>query len=335
VARANEKKKEVGGRIFREVLLKEVEMSRLFLQTKMDQQSDAFMDMLDRVVGYLDDMTTLDEKLIKLGETHLHTYKVKKRHFKHFRTAFLRAIKQYIPWTDRREAAWMWFWGRVIDRMAAENTLVPFALDMSPRQYMEHANNIHETFDAAIADDPQHVSDVFYEKLINNQPDIADLFQNTEIKQQGAKFVSMVRHCIHMLDDHRTFENKMVELGKTHEGYGVKLSQLQSFGDILIEVIRSYCPVIWTEKHTDSWQWFWRIVVNLFSRGILEKQEEKKDFLDELKEKNKNESNSMPNLNAMDDADALEEITFDLRGRFSQKGFAEHDERDPKLENKE
>ncbi|ETO21548.1 hypothetical protein RFI_15655, partial [Reticulomyxa filosa] len=185
------KKEEVGLRIYQEVLLKEVEMSRLFLQTKIDKQSNTFMMMLNTVVGYLDDLSTLDEKLTALGVTHLNKYGVKRRHFKHFRTAFMRAIKQYVPWTDRREAAWMWFWARIIDRMTADNSLIPFAKDTTPQQYMEYAKAIHETFDAVIADDPQHFSNTFYQDLLDSQPDIATLFKHTEIQQQGAKFISM------------------------------------------------------------------------------------------------------------------------------------------------
>jgi len=270
------KKEEVGLSIYQEVLLKEVEMSRLFLRTKIDAQSNSFMMMLDTVVGYLDDLSTLDEKLIALGATHLNHYRVKKRHFKHFRTAFMRAIKQYIPWTDRREAAWMWFWGRVIDRMTADNSLIPFAKDTTPQQYMEYARVIHETFDAVITDDPQSFITVFYQELLESQPDIANLFKHSEIKQQGAKFISMVRHCIHLLDDHRTFEYKMVELGKTHFTYGVELTQLQSFGDVFTDNLRRGTPLKWTDEHTKAWEWFWKIVVDLFSRGMLEYQEEKK-----------------------------------------------------------
>ncbi|ETO25668.1 hypothetical protein RFI_11468 [Reticulomyxa filosa] len=187
------KQEEVGLRIYQEVLLKEVEMSRLFMQTKIEKQSTAFMMMLNIVVGYLDDLSTLDEKLTALGATHLNQYRVKRRHFKHFRTAFMRAIKQYVPWTDRREAAWMWFWARIIDRMTADNSLIPFAKDTTPQQYMEYARAIHETFDAAITDDPQLFSTTFYQDLLESQPDIANLFKGIEIKQQGAKFISMVR----------------------------------------------------------------------------------------------------------------------------------------------
>lgn len=69
--------------------------------------------------SYLDEPQTIDARLQELGEMHAGRFGVKTRHFKHFRTAFMRAIKVYIPWNDRREHAWMWFWNRVINVMSS------------------------------------------------------------------------------------------------------------------------------------------------------------------------------------------------------------------------
>ncbi len=44
------KRSEVGTRVYEEVLMKDVQLSRLFLNTKMDKQSDSFMLMLDQVI---------------------------------------------------------------------------------------------------------------------------------------------------------------------------------------------------------------------------------------------------------------------------------------------
>jgi len=231
----------------------------------------------------------------------------------------MRAIKQYIPWTDRREAAWMWFWARVIDRMSAGNNLIPFARDTTPQQFLQNARAIHETFDGVISDDPQRFSVTFYQNLLEGEPDIANLFKNIEINQQGAKFISMVRHCIHLLDDHRTFEYKMVELGKVHHNYGVQVTQLQSFGDVLTNTVRRNSPLKWTEQHTKAWQWFWKIVVDLFSRGILEQIEEKKELEEWQQEKKQQQSETTETVTQNTSNDFTEEVTGDEELAFGTR----------------
>lgn len=42
----------VGAKIYDYILTKEISMSRLFMQTNIEQQSGIFMVMMDKVVGY-------------------------------------------------------------------------------------------------------------------------------------------------------------------------------------------------------------------------------------------------------------------------------------------
>ena len=44
------KKDEVGRRVYQEVLKKDVELSRLFMDTRIEEQQNAFMSMLDVVI---------------------------------------------------------------------------------------------------------------------------------------------------------------------------------------------------------------------------------------------------------------------------------------------
>jgi len=72
-------KDQVGKTVYEQVLHKEVEMSRLFLNTKIEKQSDLFMDMLDTVVKYLDDPSTFNEKLQALSIQHATIFNVQKK----------------------------------------------------------------------------------------------------------------------------------------------------------------------------------------------------------------------------------------------------------------
>ncbi|ETO05440.1 hypothetical protein RFI_31955 [Reticulomyxa filosa] len=120
----------------------------------------------------------------------------------------------------------------------------------------------------------------------------------------------------------------MVDLGKVHSTYGVQLSQLQSFGDVLTDCVRRHTPLKWTEEHTNAWQWFWKIVVDLFSRGMLEHIEEKKELEELIQERGAQkliateDDGNNTNIDADADVDTSvdetqnEESAFKLRRRF-------------------
>ncbi|ETO25669.1 hypothetical protein RFI_11469 [Reticulomyxa filosa] len=120
----------------------------------------------------------------------------------------------------------------------------------------------------------------------------------------------------------------MVELGKVHNTYGVQLSQLHSFGDVLTESVRRNIPLKWTEEHTKAWQWFWKIVVDLFSRGMLEHIEEKKELEDLKRERVENETTKTDEkTDSTTDVDeaADEEFIFDLKGRYTHSRLGDHE----------
>lgn len=276
------KKSEVGSRIYEEVLLKEVGMSRLFMTTKIVTQADSFMHMLDAVIGYLDDPPTFDTKLQELGKMHVTKLGVKKRHFKHFRQGFMKAIKEYIPWSERREAAWLWLWTRIISGMTAAKTVVPYARDLTRDEYLLRAEKIHTTFDVMMDSDPIGFGKRFYTNLLREEPEIAKLFDEDKIENQAAKFIAMVRHTVSLLDDDRTFQFKMIELGRTHDTYGVELSMLENFGAVLTNTLKNEDAVkpLWNDEIESHWGWFWKVVTQLFTEGILERRKE----IDERKE---------------------------------------------------
>jgi len=110
--------REIGNKIYQNVLTKEISLSVLFINSQMERQSLLFMQMLDTVIKYLDDPNNLDKKLLELGAMHNDKYGVKKKHYKHFRTSFIKAIKLYIPWDDATESAWLLFWDKIIQFMS-------------------------------------------------------------------------------------------------------------------------------------------------------------------------------------------------------------------------
>eukprot|EP01084_Bolivina_argentea_P181014 312677_1 len=302
-------KEEVGAKIYDSILNKEITMSRLFMETNIEQQSGLFMVMMDKVVGFLDDPVTMDDKLMKMGDIHVQQYKIKTKHFKHFKSAFMKAIKRYLPWSDRREHAWQWFWNKTINAMSSATQANHFPLmtefngrHITPDDMVEFATNIHLTFDVALQSDPQGFAVEFYKTLLQQEPDIASLFSKSSMEEQAVRFISMLNHSIKLLDDTSTFGNKLEKLAAVHVEYGVEVNQLASFGDVLVRKTKELNMKLynkklnkndsdnkddfmeldilsvpkWTEKHDEAWKWFWKVVVGVFSSGMTAKINEKK-----------------------------------------------------------
>lgn len=299
-------KQSVGAKIYDLILTKEITMSRLFMKTNIQEQSAIFMVMMDKVVGFLDDPASMDSNLAKLGELHVQKYGVKTMHFKHFRAAFLKAIKKYLPWTDRREQAWMWFWQRIMSQMSIATQANHYpqinqfeGRELTQEEMIRFAAAIHTTFETALVTDPQGLANRFYKNLLAEQPDIALLFENkhTSFETQSARFIAMLNHAIKLLDDTDTFTQKLESLSAQHVGYGVQIQQLQSFGDALIRQVKElnvkvfeeqqgkkdkmdvehkqqdaqeemFAVPEWTENTDAAWRWFWKVVVGVMSAGM-------------------------------------------------------------------
>jgi len=206
------------------------------------------MGMMEKVVGFLDDPSTMDSKLAEMGERHVKDYGIKTKHFKHFKGAFLKAIKKYLPWTDKREAAWLWFWGRIINQMthATQDNHYPLisqfnGKELQREEMIAFAANVHDTFDTALTTDPGAFASAFYKNLLDEEPEIAKLFsaQNTSFEVQSTRFIAMLNHAIKLLDDTNSFTIKLEALATKHVGYGVKIPMLQSFGDVLLKQVKT------------------------------------------------------------------------------------------------
>jgi len=294
-------KETVGGKIYEYIMHKEISMAKLFMETNLKAQSAIFMDMMNKVVHFLDDEPSMDAKLQQLGKDHVIKYKVKTRHFKHFRSAFLKAIKKYLPWTDRREEAWQLFWSRIIAQMSMSTQANHYpqirqfeGRQLSTEEMIEFAHNIHVTFDVALTSDPKGFAEKFYGGLLKEQPDIGQLFldKNTTFDTQSARFMAMLMHAIKMLDDTDHFTQSLDSLSEAHVGYGVEIPMLSAFGKSLISQVKRFnidyyeqqtkgqgddqkeetLDILkvgrWTQKQDDSWKWFWSVVVGVMSAGM-------------------------------------------------------------------
>lgn len=264
-------KTEVGHSIYHHVLTKDISMSRLFINTKIDKQAASFMTMLDTVVGYLDDRTTMDKKLEELGRIHNLRYGVKPRHYKHFRTAFMKAISMYVPWNNRRENAWLWFWDHIIAVMSihAENetTILPF--NLSPAKSIEYVSAIHDSLDNVIDQAPFEFVKRFYELLQHEQPALARTISPIMGQPENARFIAMLQHTIRLLDDQSAFQKKIILLVSRYHAYcNLSTFQFAALIQTFIRALKRANYPQWKPIHEEAWQWLSQLVIRLFTIAV-------------------------------------------------------------------
>jgi len=259
---------EVGKKIFELVLTKEISMSVLFINSQIDQQATLFMKMMDAVIGFLDNEETMDEKLLELGVIHSKKYGVKKEHYKPFRTAFMNGIKIFIPWNARRENAWLWFWDRIIRSMtiSSQTTITSF---VAREKVVDYFLAIHESLDN-VMESPVDFGNKLYHALLNNQCEITNLFPKTDFESQSAHFVSILGHTVRLLNDQTAFQNKIRSFANQYQQYGIKISQLELFGEVFIKTLKVFNNGQWKPIHDEAWEWILHIVVKIFKIELEE-----------------------------------------------------------------
>jgi len=256
---------EVGKKIYEFVLTKEISMSVLFMNSQVDKQSALFMNMLNVIIGYLDDENIMDKKLLELGSIHNKRYGVKNEHYKHFRMAFMNAIKTYIPWNTRRESAWLWFWDHVIQVMTidAQQKEALVSLNLPPEKATEYALAMHDSFDTVL-ESPVVFGTDLYGALLNEQCELAELFA-TEFEFQSVRLVAILQHAIRLVDDQTSFQNKVRLLAHQYRGHNIKIEQFELFGRIFIKTLKAINDKnMWMPIYDEAWEWFWQIVVKIY-----------------------------------------------------------------------
>jgi len=261
-------KVEVGQNIYFQVVTKDISMSRLFMKSKTDTYTTSFMEMLNTVVGFLDDRTTMDMKLEDLGRIHARNYGVKTKHYKHFRTAFMKGIRTYIPWNNRRENAWLWFWNHIIAIMSIHsyNGDRPLSNNLPRNKNIEYVAAVHESFDNAIDQSSLEFVKQFYDLLLSEQPDVARLFSSmSECKHFNARFVAMLRYTIGLLDDQQGFQKQIISLISKYQNYNINERQLQVLARTFIHALKQSNGDQWKSIYDESWEWVSQLTIEIFA----------------------------------------------------------------------
>ena len=100
---------------------------------------------------------------------------------------------------------------------------------MHPR----HSESIRSSW-VRLAPRADTLAHTFYDRLLELDPRIRDLFAAAEMESQSAKFVAMLAELVRLAEDPERFEGLLVQSGRRHAGYGVLPHHYRTVGEALL-----------------------------------------------------------------------------------------------------
>jgi hemoglobin-like flavoprotein len=117
--------------------------------------------------------------------------------------------------------------------------------------------------------DDQSLAKIFYSKLFAAHPALRSMFPE-DLDQQSAKLVALLDQVIDGLEQPEQNLQRLAELGRRHQGYGVQASHypivVELLTDAMKEVLGSVVDGATQEKAIEDW----RLMLSLISRQMIQ-----------------------------------------------------------------
>ncbi len=96
-------------------------------------------------------------------------------------------------------------------------------------------------------------ADLFYEKLFARNPDIAGLFERTDMNSQKNKLIHALSGVIASIEQLDNILPLLADLGQRHTGYGVEPVHYDDVGHALIETLETGLGEHWNNALKSAW----------------------------------------------------------------------------------
>ncbi len=113
----------------------------------------------------------------------------------------------------------------------------------------------------------------FYERLFERHPEVRPLFEGTDMRAQQRKLLAALRLVVESLRRPEELARVLRELGRRHQGYGVRPEHYPLVAETLLEVLAEFAGPAWTEPVADAW----RAALERIAETMIEAYEEEED----------------------------------------------------------
>ncbi|XP_072164893.1 uncharacterized protein [Diadema setosum] len=257
---------------------KNLSRDELLVNPDLRAHGKRIMDTVGVAVSGLDDLELLVPILQDLGRRHV-GYGVTKRYFKPVGEALMYAIKQGLgsQFTAELEMAWLSVFKVVTDTMSE------FLPD--GRMTKEQKNLVKKSWRAVSPEMSRHGA-VLFATLVTDYPEIGtafsfgrgdlsykELLADHRLKAHGLQVMKTIGTAIKELENIDRVVSILKELGKRHDGYGVKKEYFAPVGRSLIKTIEGALGNAFDDEVKDAWMALYQLVEETMSEGLVEKDD--------------------------------------------------------------
>lgn len=118
-----------------------------------------------------------------------------------------------------------------------------------------------------VADQPEAVTQLFYNRLFEIAPEVQPLFAHIDIKEQGKKLMMTLSVAVNKLDDLDTLVLVLEDLGRRHVKYGVKDEHYAIVGEALLWTLEKGLGARFTPEVKQAWVNVYTLVATVAIRG--------------------------------------------------------------------
>jgi hemoglobin-like flavoprotein len=126
---------------------------------------------------------------------------------------------------------------------------------MTPQQKILVAENWKHV--VPIADT---AASMFYDRLFELDPQVGELFGNTDMANQRNKLVQALDMAISALDEPEAILPALRELGRRHRTYGVRDAHYDTVGAALLWTLRKGLGAHWNDEAEAAWSAAYQLV---------------------------------------------------------------------------
>eukprot|EP00479_Gromia_sphaerica_P008876 TRINITY_DN3558_c0_g1_i1.p1 TRINITY_DN3558_c0_g1~~TRINITY_DN3558_c0_g1_i1.p1 ORF type:complete len:159 (+),score=23.88 TRINITY_DN3558_c0_g1_i1:150-626(+) len=116
----------------------------------------------------------------------------------------------------------------------------------------------------------QSLSNSFYKHLCKNDERSSDLFENTDMKKQGEKFIEVLNHAVDEIGNFKKYVPNLKLLGSKHSDYGVDDDHYTPFGRSLCCSLEACLGEDWTKDTRNCWIQFYGVIQSTMRKGAQE-----------------------------------------------------------------
>ena len=113
----------------------------------------------------------------------------------------------------------------------------------------------------------ERVASVFYEQLLARYPDLRKMFVRTDFARQGQALMWMIVWAVERLDKPDELIPRLHELGRRHDGYGVRAEHYDLVGECLLWALEAELGTTFDETLRQAWAEVYVLMATTMQQG--------------------------------------------------------------------